>query len=145
MKIPWQCVYSEKATLKPYETVTNMPRVVHFEIDAKKPEKVIEFYEKVFGWKIEKWKGPVDYWMIMTGNEKEPGIDGGLAKRTEAEPSTVNTIDVPSVDEYSNKVESNGGAIVRPKMAVPGVGWMAYFKDPEGNVWGMMESDETAR
>ena len=121
-----------------------MPRVVHFEIDAKKPEKAIKFYENVFGWKFEKWKGPVDYWLVMTGNEKEPGIDGGLAKRTEAEPSTVNTIDVPSVDEYAKKVESNGGTIVRPKMAVPGVGWMAYFKDPEGNVWGMMESDETA-
>lgn len=54
-----------------------MPRVVHFEIDAKKPERAIEFYEKVFGWKIEKWKGPVDYWLIMTGKESESGIDGG--------------------------------------------------------------------
>ena len=121
-----------------------MPRVVHFEIDAKKPERAVEFYQKVFGWKIEKWKGSVDYWLIATGNEKEPGIDGGLGKRTEAEPSTVNTIDVPSVDQYSKKVESNGGSIIRPKMAVPGVGWMAYFKDPEGNIWGMMERDETA-
>lgn len=124
--------------------VANVPRVVHFEIDAKKPEKAVKFYENVFGWKFEKWKGPVDYWLVMTGNEKEPGIDGGLAKRTEAEPSAVNTIDVPSVDEYAKRVESNGGTIVRPKMAVPGVGWMAYFKDPEGNFWGMMESDETA-
>lgn len=60
-----------------------MPRVVHFEIDAEKPERAVKFYEKVFGWKIEKWKGPVDYWLITTGKEKEPGIDGGLAKRTE--------------------------------------------------------------
>jgi len=125
--------------------VLEMPRVVHFEIDAKKPEKAITFYEKVFGWKIEKWKGPVEYWLITTGKEKEPGIDGGLSKRTEAEPSTVNTIDVTSVDEYTKKVEENGGKIIRPKRAVPGVGWMAYFKDPEGNVWGIMESDESAR
>ncbi len=124
--------------------VTEMTRVVHFEIDAKKPERAIKFYEGVFGWKIEKWKGPVDYWLIVTGKEKEPGIDGGLAKRTEKAPSTVNTIDVPSVDEYVKKVEANGGSIVRPKMAVPGVGWMAYFKDPEGNIWGMMESDPSA-
>jgi len=125
--------------------VPEMPRVVHFEIDAKKPEKAITFYEKVFGWKIKKWKGPVEYWLITTGKEKEPGIDGGLSKRTEAEPSTVNTIDVTSVDEYTKKVEENGGKIIRPKRAVPGVGWMAYFKDPEGNVWGIMESDESAR
>ena len=122
-----------------------MPRVVHFEIDAEKPERAIRFYEKVFGWKIEKWNGPVEYWLIMTGNEKEPGIDGGLGKRTEAEPSTVNTIDVPSVDEYVKKIEKNGGSILRSKMAVPGVGWMAYFKDPEGNFWGIMQTDKNAK
>jgi predicted enzyme related to lactoylglutathione lyase len=122
-----------------------MPRVVHFEIDAEKPERVMKFYEKVFDWKIEKWKGPIEYWLIMTGNEKEPGIDGGLSKRTEGEPSTVNTIDVPSLDEYIKKVKSNGGIITRPKMAVPGVGWMAYFKDTEGNVFGMMQSDPSAK
>jgi predicted enzyme related to lactoylglutathione lyase len=125
--------------------VIEVPRVVHFEIDAEKPERAIKFYEKVFGWKIEKWKGPIDYWLVMTGNEKEPGIDGGLGKRTEAEPSTVNTIDVPLVDEYVKTIVKNGGSIVRPKMPVPGVGWMAYFKDPEGNLWGIMQIDINAK
>jgi predicted enzyme related to lactoylglutathione lyase len=122
-----------------------MPRVVHFEIDAKKPDRAVSFYEKVFAWKIEKWKGPVDYWLITTGNTKEPGIDGGLSRRTEDTPSTVNTIAVPSVDKFAKKIQENGGKIVRAKMAVPGVGWMAYFADPEGNVWGLMENDESAR
>jgi predicted enzyme related to lactoylglutathione lyase len=122
-----------------------MPRVVHFEIDAKKPDRAIKFYEKVFSWKIKKWEGPVEYYLITTGKESEPGIDGGLSKRTESEPSTVNTIDVPSVDEFIKKVEACGGTIIRPKMAVPGVGYMAYFKDPEGNIFGMMENDESAK
>lgn len=122
-----------------------MPRVVHFEIDAKKPERAVKFYEKVFGWKIKKWEGPVEYYLITTGKESEPGIDGGLSRRTESEPSTVNTIDVPSVDEFIKKVEANGGKIIRPKRAVMGVGYMAYFQDPEGNVFGMMESDESAK
>jgi predicted enzyme related to lactoylglutathione lyase len=122
-----------------------MPRVVHFEIDAKKPERAVKFYEKVFGWKIKKWEGPVEYYLISTGKETEPGIDGGLSRRTEFEPSTVNTIDVPSVDEFIKKVEANGGKIIRPKKAVMGVGYMAYFQDPEGNVFGMMESDESAK
>ena len=122
-----------------------MPRVVHFEIDAKKPDRVIKFYEKVFSWKIKKWEGPVEYYLITTGKESEPGIDGGLSRRTESEPSTVNTIDVPSVDEFIKKVEASGGTIIRPKMAVPGVGYMAYFKDPEGNIFGMMENDESAK
>jgi predicted enzyme related to lactoylglutathione lyase len=122
-----------------------MPRVVHFEIDAKKPDRAIKFYEKVFSWKIKKWEGPVEYYLITTGKESEPGIDGGLSRRTESEPSTVNTIDVPSVDEFIKKVEASGGTIIRPKMAVSGVGYMAYFKDPEGNIFGMMESDESAK
>lgn len=122
-----------------------MPRVVHFEIDAKKPDRAIKFYEKVFSWKIKKWEGPVEYYLITTGKESEPGIDGGLSRRTEPEPSTVNTIDVPSVDEFIKKVEASGGTIIRPKMAIPGVGYMAYFKDPEGNIFGMMENDESAK
>jgi len=122
-----------------------MPRVVHFEIDAKKPDRAIKFYEKVFSWKIKKWEGPVEYYLITTGKESEPGIDGGLSRRTESEPSTVNTIDVPSVDKFIKKVEASGGTIIRPKMAVPGVGYMAYFKDPEGNIFGMMENDESAK
>jgi len=122
-----------------------MPRVVHFEIDAKKPDRAIKFYEKVFSWKIKKWEGPVEYYLITTGKESEPGIDGGLSRRTESEPSTVNTIDVPSVDEFIKKVEASGGIIIRPKMVVPGVGYMAYFKDPEGNTFGMMENDESAK
>lgn len=44
-----------------------MNRVVHFDILAEKPEQLIKFYRKVFGWTFEKWDGPMDYWMIMTG------------------------------------------------------------------------------
>jgi len=124
-----------------------MPRVVHFEISADKPADLIRFYEKVFSWKITKWNGPVEYWLIVTGEENEPGIDGGLGRKTKQDqtPSTINTIDVPSVDEFAKKVKENGGAIVIPKHAVPGVGWLAYFRDPEENMFGIMESDESAQ
>jgi len=33
-------------------------------------------YQKVFGWEINTWHGPEDYWLIMTGERGEPGIDG---------------------------------------------------------------------
>jgi predicted enzyme related to lactoylglutathione lyase len=57
----------------------------------------------------------------------------------------VNTIDVPSVDEFAKKVEQNGGKIVVPKHTIPGVGWIAYFKDPESNMFGMMQDDPSAK
>ncbi len=122
-----------------------MPRVVHFDITANDPDKLAEFYKKTFGWTFHKWNGPMDYWLITTGPKGEPGINGGMARRTEGEPTTTNTLDVPSVDDFVTKIEEAGGTITVPKMAIPGVGWMAYFKDPDGNMFGIMENDTSAK
>ena len=54
--------------------------------------------------------------------------------------SPVLTVGVDSIDESLKKVEAEGGTIVRPKTAVPGMGAFAYFKDTEGNVLGVWES-----
>jgi hypothetical protein len=121
-----------------------MSRVVHFEIPADDPERAIKFYEEAFGWTFEKWEGPMDYWLISTGPEDEPGIDGGLAPKQDPETGVENTIDVASVDEAVAKVEAGGGKVIRPKSAVPGVGWLAYCEDTEGNRFGVMESDPEA-
>ncbi len=121
-----------------------MPRPVHFEVPADDPERAVRFYESVFGWKIQKWEGPVDYWLVVTGEAPEPGIDGGIARR-ETGMEVRNTVGVSSVDEYVGKIEAGGGEITAPKMAVPGVGWLAYFKDTEGNVFGIMENDPSAK
>jgi len=122
-----------------------MPRLVHFEMNVKDVHKTIAFYEDVFGWKFQKWDGPMDYWLIMTGDEKEPGIDGGLGFEEEGFPKVVNTIDVDNIDDIIKKIESNGGEIVRPKHAVPGVGWLAYFKDSESVMSGIMQNDPNAK
>jgi predicted enzyme related to lactoylglutathione lyase len=112
-----------------------MSRVVHFEIPADDPKRAIKFYEKVFDWQFEKWDGPVEYWLIMTGEEDKPGIDGGLARREDPTTNVENTIDVKDLDASLAIVKNHGGEVIRPKMAVPGVGWMAYIKDTEGNVF----------
>ena len=122
-----------------------MPRLVHFEMNVKDVHKTISFYEEVFGWKFEKWDGPMDYWLIMTGDEQEPGIDGGLGAEQEGFPNVVNTIGVEDIDEVIKKIKSNGGEIVRPKQAVPTVGWLAYFKDSEGVISGIMQNDPNAK
>ena len=57
-------------------------RVIHFEVSVDNPERAKKFYENVFGWNINKW-GPEDYWLVMTGEKTEPGIDGALKKRDE--------------------------------------------------------------
>ena len=128
-----------------------MPRVVHFEIHAEKPERAIAFYTKVFGWTFTRW-GEIDYWMLVTGPEGTPGINGGLVLRrgpAPAEGQAVNayacSIDIPSVDEYVAKAVAAGGTIALPKMAVPTVGWLAYAKDTEGNIFGLFQNDPAAK
>jgi predicted enzyme related to lactoylglutathione lyase len=120
-----------------------MPRPIHFEIPADSPERAIEFYRSVFGWEFQKWDGPMPYWMVRTG--AGTGIDGGLMPRAYPGQGTVNTVDVPSCDEFVRKAERAGGKVAAPKMAIPGVGWLAYCTDPEGNTFGIMQSDSQAR
>jgi predicted enzyme related to lactoylglutathione lyase len=122
-----------------------MPRPVHFEIPAENPQRAIDFYTNVFGWKFSKWDGPMDYWIISTGQAPEPGIDGGLMPRRDPNQPCVNTIGVMNLDQSVASVLANGGEIALPKMAVPGVGWLAYCKDTEGHIFGMMQNDPTAK
>jgi predicted enzyme related to lactoylglutathione lyase len=119
-----------------------MPRVIHFEITVDDPERAIEFYKKVFGWDINKW-GPIDYWLIKTGEDKEPGINGAIMPKETSYMGTINTISVNSVDVFIEKIKSNGGKIIREKTVIPGIGYFAYCQDTEGNVFGIMQEDHT--
>lgn len=121
-----------------------MPRVVHFEISANDPEKVVAFYQNVFGWKINKWEGPEEYWLVETGEGEEPGIDGGIFRPNEVFSGTVNTIDVPDIDAYIERIVQNGGEIAVEKHVIPGVGYNAYAKDVEGTLFGVHQEDPEA-
>lgn len=126
-----------------------MPRVIHFEIHADDPEKTAAFYQSLFGWQIKKWgEEGTDYWLISTG-EEGPGINGGMVRRRgtidgQAVIAYVCTIDVPAIDAFVAKAVELGGVLALPKMPVPGVGWLAYAKDPSGNIFGMMQADPAA-
>jgi predicted enzyme related to lactoylglutathione lyase len=122
-----------------------MKRPIHFEIPAEKPERAMKFYETVFGWKFEKWNGPMEYWVIRTGEDGTPGINGGLMARRDPAQPCVNTMDVPNLDATISEVQAAGGQCVVPKMPVPGVGWLAYFKDTEGHIFGAMQPDSAAK
>lgn len=49
-----------------------------FEIPADDPGRAAKFYDDVFGWKVKKWDGPADYWLVTTGEDEEPGINGAI-------------------------------------------------------------------
>ena len=59
----------------------NTPGISYLDFSADDPKRAVDFYTKVFGWQINKWDGPREYWEIKTGDSNELGIDGGLSKR----------------------------------------------------------------
>lgn len=122
-----------------------MPRIVHFDIPSDNPERAQKFYQDVFGWEFAKWDGPMEYWMVKTGENDTPGINGGLARRMPGQIGMINTIDIPSVDEYIIKIQSNGGQILVPKMEIPGVGHYATCMDTEGNIFGIIQMDQSTK
>ncbi len=129
----------------------NNNRVVHFEIHAKDLDAMQKFYEEVFGWEI-KDMGPEmgNYRMVTTGKDdpdaKWPGINGGLTPRNgplpkgeESVNAFVCTINVSDIDACINKVEKAGGELSIEKMDVMNVGQLAYCKDVEGNIFGILQ------
>ncbi len=138
--------------LEPTLSFFLMSRLVHFEIHATDLDRASKFYSSIFGWEFKKWEGMVDYTMIITGPDTQPGINGGMVKRMGPAPQEgqavnafVCTMEVDNVDAYIKKVMENGGSMALEKMAIPGVGWLAYCKDTEGNIFGMMQNDTAAK
>ena len=122
-----------------------MSRVIHFDLSADDPERAAAFYRNVFNWKVNKWEGPDDYWLIQTGTDDDSGITGGVAGRIKAEDTTAVIFDVESVDEAAKKVLGSGGKIREEKKTIPGVGYLVMCRDTEGNTFGMMQVDASVK
>ena len=116
-----------------------MNRFTHFELVTDDYEKTAAFYRDVFGWQVQKWDGPVEYWMVTTGDTSTPGINGGLMKAGGPFTGTVNTLEVEDIDAVLKKVKANGGEIVFDKDLIPEVGYLAYVKDNAGIIIGIMQ------
>ncbi|MBI2299376.1 MAG: VOC family protein [Armatimonadetes bacterium] len=121
-----------------------MPRPVHFELPADDPERAVRFYEQAFGWKFQKWGGPMEYWMVVTGDDSEPGINGGMFRRGGPAEKLSNVLSVPDLDASVTAVTEAGGSVNMARHGIPGVGWFASVNDTEGNMIGLMQFDPTA-
>jgi len=121
---------------------------IYFEIQADRPQRAIDFYSQVFGWKFSEVKGlPISYWTIETG-----GSRGGLLERPAKTPppesgtnAFVCSLEVEDFDRTAKAIERLGGIVALPKFAVPNTCWQGYFVDPEGNTFGIFEVDQNAK
>ncbi len=129
-------------------------RVVHFEIHAADPERAMKFYHDVFDWHFPRWMDEPPYWGVTTAPDgsEEPGINGGLMHRRGDDPADgapinayVCTVQVDSFDPIHERITKAGGSVAVPKHAIPGMAWQGYYKDTEGNIFGVHQPDENAR
>jgi uncharacterized protein len=120
-----------------------MAKIVHFEIPVDDAERASAFYRDALGWQIN-GLGAQPYWLVMAGTDDEPGANGALIARGDVHRSPVLIAGVEDIDATIAKVEAGGGRMLHGKLPVPGVGWSAYFVDPEGNTIGIFQPDRTA-
>ncbi|TXH45555.1 MAG: VOC family protein [Actinobacteria bacterium] len=129
-----------------------MARPIHFEIHASEPERLINFYTELFGWRIERW-GEMPYWNVSTGPDDsgEVGIDGGLLPREGPAPAAgapLNAMPITvGVDDCAAtlaRAVELGGSQSMGVSPIPGIGWLAYIIDPDGNKFGIMQPDDSA-
>jgi predicted enzyme related to lactoylglutathione lyase len=121
-----------------------MTRVVHFEIHCGDVDRGERFYTTVFGWRIQGYGGPMDYRLATTGPDGEPGINGALLQRQgeidgQAVTAYVCTIQVDDLEQVEKRVPEAGGEQVMERTEIPEVGQLAYFKDTEGNIFGVLQ------
>ena len=119
-----------------------MARPVHFEFFSDDPEKAVAFYTEASGWRVEQW-GDQPYWLLYTG-EGGPGIDGAAAPTGDHGQKAVLTVGVDDLDDAVAKVKTAGGTVLSEKQPIPGVGWLAQARDPNGMYFGLMQEDPEA-
>lgn len=115
-----------------------MGRPTHFEILAEDPGKAREFYSQVFGWGAQDWGGDEEYWLLSTGEEGTPGINGAIMGR-HFDQAVINTVEIESLDEMMEKVTQAGGKVLNEPNEIPGVGTHVYCEDADGIMFGMMQ------
>ncbi len=121
-------------------------KVVHFEIPFDDAERAQSFYREAFGWSVTMIP-ELHYSIVQTGPTGEGGfpteagyIGGGMLKRESPADRPVITIDVEDIDEALQKIEHLGGMAVLGRQDVGDMGWVAYFKDVEGNLMGLWQA-----
>ncbi len=119
---------------------------IYFEIEADDPQRAIDFYSQVFGWRFSQGEGPERYWRIDA-----EGSDGGLLPRSAIRPPAqcganafVCSFEVENFDATQQTIQKLGGTVVEAKFPVPGQSWQGYFMDTEGNTFGIFQADEKA-
>jgi len=126
--------------------------VVHFEISYDELDRVKRFYSEVFGWAFQDLGEEMGGYVLVYPNgdvneaRSADGINGGMMRRSEPGATVgppnafVCTISVDDVEAALMKVEEAGGEVEIPAGVVPGIGTLAYVRDTENNLVGILQA-----
>lgn len=125
-----------------------MNTIGYFEIQSSNPQREVQFYQNVFGWKFIKEEFvPVEYYRIETNS-----MNGGLLKRPADVPpmqsgtnAFVCSVQVENYDKTHEFIMQNGGRVALPKFVIPGRCWQGYYIDADNNTFGIFEVNENAK
>src|SRR5258708_1686923 len=108
-------------------------------IFAADPGRARAFYAQVFGWSLPDAEHRHS-WVITTRDDPRLGTDD---PRSPSRPS-IPTVHVPDPDATTPAARAAGADLLVPRIPVPGLGWLAYLADTEGNLIGVMQDDPQA-
>jgi len=112
--------------------------IVHFEIMGKDPAATQKFYGEVFGWEVNA-DNPMNYGVVAAQEGK--GIGGGIGANPPGSVYVTVYAAVADLQATLDKAVAAGGSMVMPPTDIPGVVTMALFKDPDGNLIGIIKDE----
>jgi predicted enzyme related to lactoylglutathione lyase len=114
--------------------------MVHLEIPAGDPAKAQEFWGSLFGWQFQEYPGaPGGYWMTRFSESTGGAIYGADGDKR----GTRVYFAVDEINAGAARVAELGGESGQAT-PVPGMGWFSICKDPEGNEFGLWQTDDSA-
>ena len=119
-----------------------MYQLTQIQIPSNMPINAMAFYNQVFGWTFQ-LIGQTTFLSVTDQEEASPFQVVHLEDEGDGDP-TIGSIEVKDVDSIVEKIQSEGGEIVIPKTAVPGIGWLAYFRGPDQHIFSLMQPDKAA-
>ncbi len=123
-----------------------MDKVVHFELPADDVARAKKFYETAFGWQTQ--DVPEFKYTMLRSVETDPktqmpveagAINGGMYQRDSEMPHPLIYMGVVDIEASLEKIKAAGGEVLRGKMPVGDMGFIANFKDSEGNILGLWQ------
>ncbi len=113
--------------------------IVHIEIPADDTGKAQEFWGSLLGWEFQAFPGPFEYHMARLSEQQGAAI----TNMEQGKKGMRAYFLVDDINAGAARVKELGGEANDPS-PVPQMGWFSTCKDPQGNEFGLWQSDTSA-